>query len=227
MLAAALPPVSFFFPDRTRSVSEAGAAFLVAQLQGRPDISETVANLAERIAIESRRGRFAPPGQDLDLHQEEQQELLDTLKATAGSWRKKIGTRFTSSSSRLPSRRADPSEATRKARRCRSGAGLEKTFRSLFPGSATCQDRGIPDIAALEHRWNTSLERYGLLRTSMDSANVHDSRICLEIAESASWTRLTRNEGVPGSSPGVGSPDLKVFRLSEWEVPACAGRRSR
>jgi hypothetical protein len=86
MLAAALPPVSFFFPDRTRSVSEAGAAFLVAQLQGRPDISGTVANLAERIAIESRRGRFAPPGQDLDLHQEEQQELLDTLKATAGSW---------------------------------------------------------------------------------------------------------------------------------------------
>jgi hypothetical protein len=77
-----VPPVSFYFPDRTRSVSEAGAAFLVAQLQGRPHQSETVANLAERIAIESRRGRFAPPGQDLELDREEQQELLDTLKAT-------------------------------------------------------------------------------------------------------------------------------------------------
>ncbi len=72
MLAVAVPPVSFFFPDRTRSVSEAGAAFLVAQLQGRPDVSETVANLAERIEIESRRGRFAPPGQDLELNREEQ-----------------------------------------------------------------------------------------------------------------------------------------------------------
>jgi hypothetical protein len=86
MLAVAVPPVSFFFPDRTWSVSEAGAAFLVARLQGRPDISETVANLAERIAIESHRGRFAPPGQDLELNREEQQELLDTLKATVGSW---------------------------------------------------------------------------------------------------------------------------------------------
>ena len=82
----AVPPVSFFFPDRTRSVSEAGAAFLVAQLQGRPHASETVANLAERIAIEFRRGRFAPPGQDLELDREEQQELLDTLKATADLW---------------------------------------------------------------------------------------------------------------------------------------------
>jgi hypothetical protein len=81
-----VPPVSFYFPDRTRSVSEAGAAFLVAQLQGRPHQSETVANLAERIAIESRRGRFAPPGQDLELDREEQQELLDTLKATADLW---------------------------------------------------------------------------------------------------------------------------------------------
>jgi hypothetical protein len=32
-------------------VSEAGAAFLVAQLQGRLVVSETVANLADRIEI--------------------------------------------------------------------------------------------------------------------------------------------------------------------------------
>jgi hypothetical protein len=67
-------------------VSEVGAAFLVAQLQARAHASETVANLAERITIESRRGRFAPPGQDLELDREEQQELLDTLKATADLW---------------------------------------------------------------------------------------------------------------------------------------------
>jgi N-formylglutamate amidohydrolase len=54
-----VPPVSFFFPDRTRSVSEAGAAFLVAQLQGRPH---------------------------LELDREEQQELLDTLRATTDLW---------------------------------------------------------------------------------------------------------------------------------------------
>jgi hypothetical protein len=81
-----VPPVSFFFPDRNRSVSETGAAFLVAQLQGRPVVSETVANLADRIEIEARQSRFAAPGQDLELDREEQQELLDTLKATAGSW---------------------------------------------------------------------------------------------------------------------------------------------
>jgi hypothetical protein len=81
------------------------------------------------------------------------------------------------------------------------------------------------EVDRLEHRWNTSLERCGLLRTSTDSAGRLDSRICRDIARSARETRLTRNEGVPGSSPGVGSPDLQVFRLSEWEVPACAGRR--
>jgi hypothetical protein len=81
-----VPPVSFFFPDRNRSVSEAGAAFLVAQLQSRPVASEAVANLADRIEIEARRSRFAAPGQDLELNREEQQELLDTLKATVSSW---------------------------------------------------------------------------------------------------------------------------------------------
>jgi hypothetical protein len=85
-MLATVPPVSFFFPDRTLSVSEAGAAFLVEQLERRPEASETVAILAERIATESRRGRFAPPGQDLELEREEQQELLNTLKATANSW---------------------------------------------------------------------------------------------------------------------------------------------
>jgi hypothetical protein len=46
----------------------------------------TVKNLADRIEIEARRSRFAAPGQDLELNREEQQELLDTLKATASSW---------------------------------------------------------------------------------------------------------------------------------------------
>jgi hypothetical protein len=81
-----VPPVSFFFPDRNRSVSEAGAAFLVAELHRGPETSETIASLAERIETESQRSRFAPPGQDLELSLEEQQGLLDTLKATAGSW---------------------------------------------------------------------------------------------------------------------------------------------
>ncbi len=81
-----VPPVSFFFPDRTWSVSETGAAFLVTQLTRRVDAPATAASLAERIATEAHRGRFAPPGQDLELDHAEQQELLDTLKATAGSW---------------------------------------------------------------------------------------------------------------------------------------------
>jgi hypothetical protein len=68
------------------SVSEAGADFLIAQLKRRPEASEAAATLAERTAIEAHRGRFAPPGQDLELSLEEQRELLDTLKATAEAW---------------------------------------------------------------------------------------------------------------------------------------------
>ena len=81
-----MPPVSFFFPDRTLTVSQDGADFLVAQLERRRESSEAAATLAERIAIEAHRGRFAPPGQDLELSLEEQRELLDTLKATAEAW---------------------------------------------------------------------------------------------------------------------------------------------
>jgi hypothetical protein len=81
-----VPPVSFFFADRIRSVSEAGAAFLVAQLERRSDVSESATALAERIATEAHRGRFAPPGQDLELSLEEQRELLEKLKATADFW---------------------------------------------------------------------------------------------------------------------------------------------
>jgi hypothetical protein len=78
--------VSFFFPDRTLTVSEAGADFLVAQLERRPEPFETAATLAERIALETHRGRLASPGQDLELGLEEQRELLDVLKATAEAW---------------------------------------------------------------------------------------------------------------------------------------------
>jgi hypothetical protein len=81
-----MPPVSFFFPERTLSVSEPGAVFLVAELERRAEAPETAAALAERIATEAHRGRFAPPGQDLELDHEEQQALLETLKATANSW---------------------------------------------------------------------------------------------------------------------------------------------
>jgi hypothetical protein len=80
-----VPTVSFFFPERTLAVSEAGADFLVAQLE-QPEASETAGALAARIGIEAHRGRFAPPGQDLELSLEEQRELLDTLKATADAW---------------------------------------------------------------------------------------------------------------------------------------------
>jgi hypothetical protein len=83
---AFVPPVSFFFRDRTRSVSEAAASFLVAEIERRAQASETSAALAERIATEAHRGRFAPPGQDLELSLEEQRELLDTLKATTDDW---------------------------------------------------------------------------------------------------------------------------------------------
>jgi hypothetical protein len=68
------------------TVSEPGADFLVVQLERHPEASETAATLAERIAIEAHRGRFAPPGQDLELSLEEQRELLDTLNATAEAW---------------------------------------------------------------------------------------------------------------------------------------------
>ena len=78
--------VSFFFPGRTLTVSEAAAEVLVTELERRPEPSETAAALAERIATEAHRGRFAPPGQDLDLSLEEERELLDALKATADAW---------------------------------------------------------------------------------------------------------------------------------------------
>jgi hypothetical protein len=78
--------VSFFFPDRTLAVSEGAAEVLVAELVRSPEPSETAATLAERIATEAHRGRFAPPGQDLDLSLEEQRDLLDALKATAEGW---------------------------------------------------------------------------------------------------------------------------------------------
>ena len=58
----------------------------MAQLERRPEAPETAATLAERIATEAHRGRFAPPGQDLELSLEEQRELLAVLKATAEAW---------------------------------------------------------------------------------------------------------------------------------------------
>ena len=84
--SALMAPVSFFFPDRTLTVSEAAGELLVAQLESRPEPSETAASLAERIATEAHRGRFAPPGQDLEFSLEEQRELLEALKATTESW---------------------------------------------------------------------------------------------------------------------------------------------
>ena len=81
-----MPRVSFYFPERTLSLSEAGADFLVAELERRPEASVTAATLAERIATEAHRGRFATPGQDLELNLEEQRELLDMLKASAEAW---------------------------------------------------------------------------------------------------------------------------------------------
>ena len=81
-----MPPVSFFFRDHTRSVSEEAANFLVAQFELRSKAYLTAAALAERIATEAHRGRFAPPGQDLVLDHEEQQEFLETLKASVDLW---------------------------------------------------------------------------------------------------------------------------------------------
>jgi hypothetical protein len=83
---AFVPPVVFYFPDRTRGVSENGAALLVAHLGQRPEASPAAASLAERIATESGRGTFDAPGQDLELSHDEQRELLATLKGTAESW---------------------------------------------------------------------------------------------------------------------------------------------
>jgi hypothetical protein len=81
-----VPSVSFYFPERNLTLSEAGADFLVAELERLREASVTAATLAERIATEAHRGRFAPPGQDLELSLEEQRELLDTLNATAEAW---------------------------------------------------------------------------------------------------------------------------------------------
>src|SRR5919204_3387609 len=81
-----MPSVSFFFPDRTLTISESGADFVVAQLEHRAETPEAVSALAERIGIEAHRGRFAPPGQDLELSLEEQRELFATLKASAEAW---------------------------------------------------------------------------------------------------------------------------------------------
>jgi hypothetical protein len=57
----------------------------------------------------------------------------------------------------------------------------------------------------------------GALWTSVDSHGLgvsHDGCICREIMGSPSSTRLTRNEGVPGSSPGVGfSLFAGIFRV--------------
>jgi hypothetical protein len=67
-----VPPVSFFFTDRRLSVSEDAAASLVAELQNRPESSQTAGSLAERIETEAHRGRLAAPGQDLELSYDEQ-----------------------------------------------------------------------------------------------------------------------------------------------------------
>jgi hypothetical protein len=53
-----------------------------------------------------------------------------------------------------------------------------------------------------ERRWNTALERCGLLWTSTDSAARIDLGICRENAESALSTRSTRNEGGPRFESG-------------------------
>jgi hypothetical protein len=58
----------------------------VAQLERRSEASETAATLGERIAIEAHRGRFAPPGHDLEFDLDEQRELLDVFEATAEAW---------------------------------------------------------------------------------------------------------------------------------------------
>ena len=81
-----MPTVSFYFRERILTLSEAGADYVVAQLEPRPGASETATSLAERIAIEAHRGRFASPGQDLELSLGEQRELLDMLKASVEAW---------------------------------------------------------------------------------------------------------------------------------------------
>ena len=78
--------MSFFFPDDTRSISEEAAVFLIAQLEARSGASETASALVERVATEAHRPLVGPPGQDLVLEHEEQQALLETLKACVDLW---------------------------------------------------------------------------------------------------------------------------------------------
>jgi hypothetical protein len=72
------------------------------------------------------------------------------------------------------------------------------------------------EVDRLEHRWNTSLERCGLLRTRRSGVTTH----LQGVSRSARETRETRNEGVPGSSPGVGFYDLQG--KGAW-VGVCGG----
>jgi hypothetical protein len=81
----------------------------------------------------------------------------------------------------------------------------------------TCEGGDMATAAALSDTpvsdWNTVGNIAGALWTSADLGFSHDCRICREIAESASWTPLARNEGVPGSSPGVGFGSRAQRRL--------------
>jgi hypothetical protein len=94
---------------------------------------------------------------------------------------------------------ADSAQVTPLGGKGQNGAQTHKLGRTACAVGA----RTLP-APIWEHRWNTSLERCGLLRTSTDSPFRRAPCIYRENAGSASQTRLTRNEGVPGSSPGVG-----------------------
>src|SRR5262249_37661691 len=74
----------------------------------------------------------------------------------------------------------------------------------------------------LEHRWNTSLEERGVPRSSGEREHAANESSSMQIDKSEKAGALTRNEGVPGSSPGVGSsrsPGNGLFR--------CRRRRGR
>jgi hypothetical protein len=67
------------------------------------------------------------------------------------------------------------------------------------------QELGIPEMPALEHRWNTSLEKPGVVRSVEELARLRPALFILQMPISPEGEGLTRNEGVRGSSPRVGS----------------------
>ena len=157
------------------------------------------------------------------------------------AWRRPVAPVFVrhDARSRLAAelQRVGPSGAIRRCRRLRVVASSRAAARPHLSGRLMCS-RLAPDVASVDQRGGIYLRHFDddlpepqVLATvgGNSGAGSHRKRTKRQRCDSAcfqgrarraetrrKWLRCTRNEGVPGSSPGVGfaQPDLRHFPLS-------------